>query len=509
MPPELRTFKNRRYGRDDSGETGTVCSIQVQVPILNAPPPLGWMTRHGFGFGAIVNGTKSAAFSTYLMLFYNQVIGVPAAVVGTAIALTLVLDAFVDPFIGRWSDVFRSRWGRRHPFIYGSAIPTAFFFLLTWFPPADLTDFQYGMWIFFTAAATRASVSLNEIPSSAMASELTEDYTQRTKLFSLRFLWGYAGIYGYTGLSLALFFVATADYPRGQLNPDSYAPFAILGACLILVGALTSGLATHSRIPYLRQSTSASGTIASHFREMRESVHNRAFLAIFGFGVFKYTAIGMYSATTLYFATYLFKLDGASLAILTLDGFVAAMLAAPLAPVASRLIGKRNASMYFALFGVCLGLSPLLLSYLDLFMEPGHPWLVPTLFVIGALYGAMVAISLINTSSMMADVVEDSAVKTGRHSAGTFFAAASFMAQCSSGLGIFMAGMILTWSDFPERAKATEVTDAMVKSLLAHYLPTVLALWTIGILILLFYPITQKKHAENVARLRAIEAELQ
>lgn len=249
------------------------------------------------------------------------------------------------------------------------------------------------------------------------------------------------------------------------------------------------------------------GSISSHLKEMLQAVNNRAFLSIFGFGVCKWTAVGLYSATTLYFGTYLFKLDGPSLAFLTLDGLVAAMLAAPLAPIASRLIGKRNASMYFALFGVCLGLTPLLLSYLDMFMEPGHKWLVPTLFVIGALYGGMVAISLINTTSMMADVVEDSAVKTGRHSAGTFFAASSFMTQCSVGLGIFMAGMILTWSNFPEKADPVMVTDAMVKSLLAHYLPTVLILWIVGVLILLFYPITQQKHEENVARLRAIEAQ--
>jgi hypothetical protein len=70
---------------------------------MNSAPRLTWITRQGYGFGAIVTGVKSAAFSTYLLLFYNQVIGVPAAVVGTAIALTLVVDAFVDPFIGRWS----------------------------------------------------------------------------------------------------------------------------------------------------------------------------------------------------------------------------------------------------------------------------------------------------------------------------------------------------------------------------------------------------------------------
>lgn len=471
-------------------------------------PPLGRLARNGYGFGAIVNGVKNAAFSTYLMLFYNQVIGVPAAIVGSAIALTLLVDAMVDPLIGRWSDVTRTRWGRRHPFIYASALPTAFFFCLAWFPPSGLTDWEYGVWIFATAVATRMSVSLNEIPSSAMATELTEEYTERTKLFSLRYLWGYAGSFGFTAFCLAVFFVSTPEYPRGQLNPASYTPFALLGAVIIIIGAIVSGISTHSRIPFMRQYAGGeAGGLANHFREMGSAVKNRAFMAIFGFGVLKYTAIGMYSATTVYFGTYLWKLDGTTLAILTFDSLVAAMIAAPLAPVASRILGKRTASMGFAFAGICLGITPLVLAYFDMFLKPGDPMLVPVLFVIGAVYGSMVAISLINTSSMMADVVEDSAVTTGRHTAGTFFAASAFMQQCSSGLGIFVAGLILTWSQFPEKADPAQVTDAMNKALLLHYVPASFLLWSVGCLILFFYPIDQKKHEENVARLKALEAE--
>ena len=149
----------------------------------------------------------------------------------------------------------------------------------------------------------------------------------------------------------------------------------------------------------------------------------------------------------------------------------------------------------------------MVLSYFDLFYKPGDPLLVPVLFTIGVLYGAMVAISLINTSSMMADVVEDSAVTTGKHTAGTFFAAASFMQQCSTGLGIFIAGLILTWSDFPEKADPAKVTDAMTKTLLMHYIPVSITLWSLGVLILLFYPIDRKKHEANLARLKALEAE--
>ncbi len=472
-------------------------------------PALSVKNRVGYGFGATVNGVKNAAFTTYLMLFYNQVIGIPASIVGGAIALTLIIDAVADPFIGRWSDVTQSRWGRRHPFIYGSAVPTAIFFTLAWFPPDGMTDLQTGVWIFVTAMMTRVAVSFCEIPSSAMATELSEDYSARTKLFSLRYWFGYAGSYGYTTFCLLVFFVATPQFPRGQLNPDSYAGFAVLGGALILIAALVSGIATHDRIPYLRQyrDDGIGSGISRHLREMSQAFRNRAFMAIFGFGVLKYTAIGLYAATTLYFGTYLFKLNGVQLAILTFDSLVAATLAAPLAPYFSRKLGKRNTSMFFAFFGVCIGLIPYSLSYFDLFMTPGHPLLVPTLFGIGAFYGAMVAISLINTSSMLADVVEDSAVRTGRHTAGTFFAAASFMQQCSTALGIWMAGLVLTWSAFPEKADPATIADATVKSLIAHYVPVVICLWGLGVLFLLFYPINQEMHEQNVERLKALEAE--
>ena len=466
-------------------------------------------TRVAYGFGATANGVKNAAFSTYLLLYFNQVVGVSAAIVSTAIALTLIIDALADPLLGRLTDVTRSRWGRRHPYIYAAALPTAVFFAMVWFPPSGLGEFEIGFWIFCITALARVSISAFEIPTSAMASELTEDYTERTRLFGLRYWFGYAGAFGFTAFSLAVFFAATPKYPRGQLNPQGYVWFALAGAVLIFVAMIVCGLGTHNRIPHLRQAglREAPMPLGRHLSEMFTAFSNRGFLAIFGFGVFKYTAIGLYSATSLYFGTYLFKLEGRQLALLTFDALVAATLAAPLAPVFARWWGKRNTSMVMAFFGVCLGLSPLVLSYFGVFWRPGDPRLVPTLFGIGAIYGAMVAVSLINTASMLADVVEDNAVTTGQHSAGVFFAASSFMQQCSSGLGIFGAGLILTLARFPAKLDPANVTRAMTDSLLLHYIPTVLVLWGIGCLILLRYPIDEARHQDNVARLRAQEAE--
>lgn len=466
-------------------------------------------TRLAYGFGAISIGVKNAAFSSYLLLFYNQVIGVPAAIVSTAIALTLLVDAVADPFIGRLSDVTRSRWGRRHPYIFASALPTAFFFIIAWFPPSGLTDVQMGIWIFSVAALTRVSISMFEIPSSAMNPELTSDYAQRTRLFSLRYWFGYAGTFGFTAFSLAVFFVATPDYPIGQLNPDGYHRFALAGGALILLAILVCAIGTRKQVQNMRQADvpTQKGTIGSHLTEMFSAFKHKAFLAIFGFGVFKYTAIGLSSATTLYFSTYVFDLKSGQIALLTFDSLVAASIAAPLAPWFSARFGKRNTSMAMAFFGILLGVSPLILTYFGLFFPVGHPLLVPTLFLVGASYGAMIATSLINTSSMLADVVEDHAVTTGKHAAGVFFSASSFMQQCSTGFGILVAGMVLTASGFPEKVSPADVTLAMEQSLLIHYIPASIGLWTIGCLFLFFYPITETLHRANVARLRATEAE--
>lgn len=474
-----------------------------------AVPPLRLGTRLAYGTGAVADGVKNAAFSTYLLLYFNQVLGVSAAVVSTAIALTLVVDAIADPLIGRLSDITRSRLGRRHPYIFGAAVPTALFFALTWFPPSGLSDYQMGLWIFSFASLARLAMSAYQVPANALGTELTQDYAARTRLYGLRYWFGYAGTFAFAAFSLAVYFRATPEFPRGQLNPAGYGPFALTAAALILVAILICGWGTRSRIPYIRQVEDRTGDsgVMTHLREMSSAFRNRAFLTVFGFAMFKWTAIGLYGATSLYFGTYVYQLTSGQLALLTLDGLLAVTIALPLAPHFTRWWGKRNTALYMALLGMLLGTSPLYLTYFDLFFPPGHPLLLPALLLVGAVYGAMIAISLITASSMLADVVEDDAVGSGRHNAGIYFSAASFSAQCATGLGILAAGIVLETSQFPAGVDPADVTRAMTDSLIAHYVPMVLGLWAVGCAIIAFYPITEAKHLANVERLRAREAE--
>jgi GPH family glycoside/pentoside/hexuronide:cation symporter len=79
-------------------------------------PVVGRGTKVLYGVGAAAFGVKDNGFSFFLLLYYNQVLGLPETWVGLGIMLALFVDL---------SDHLRSRWGRRHPFMYAAALPVA------------------------------------------------------------------------------------------------------------------------------------------------------------------------------------------------------------------------------------------------------------------------------------------------------------------------------------------------------------------------------------------------
>ena len=95
-----------------------------------------------YGFGSISVGIKNNLLGTWLLIYYNQVLGLDAILVSGAIAIALVVDAISDPFVGIWSDRVRSRWGRRHPFMYASIIPFSLCYYLILQDPGEISDSQ-------------------------------------------------------------------------------------------------------------------------------------------------------------------------------------------------------------------------------------------------------------------------------------------------------------------------------------------------------------------------------
>ena len=81
------------------------------------------LTKLSYGIGQLSDGVKQAAFGTFLFFYYNQVLGLSGSLAGAAALLALLVDAITDPMVGQLSDRFRSRWGRRHPFMLAGALP--------------------------------------------------------------------------------------------------------------------------------------------------------------------------------------------------------------------------------------------------------------------------------------------------------------------------------------------------------------------------------------------------
>src|SRR5262245_7066014 len=81
-----------------------------------------------------VNTALSALGLIYTTYFLTQVAGLRPALAGLVPLVARTLDAFVDPLVGRLSDVTRSRWGRRRIYFLIGAIPFGFFWALMWIP---------------------------------------------------------------------------------------------------------------------------------------------------------------------------------------------------------------------------------------------------------------------------------------------------------------------------------------------------------------------------------------
>ena len=84
---------------------------------------VGLATKIFQAIGAVPESLKNFAFGTFVLLFYNQILGANAFYVSLCLAGALTIDAAFDPLIGSFSDGLKTRLGRRHLLMYLSALP--------------------------------------------------------------------------------------------------------------------------------------------------------------------------------------------------------------------------------------------------------------------------------------------------------------------------------------------------------------------------------------------------
>jgi Na+/melibiose symporter-like transporter len=387
-------------------------------------------TRLAYGLGAGAYGIKDGGFSYFLLIFYSQVIGVDARLVGLALTIALVLDAISDPIVGYWSDNLRTRWGRRHPFLYASALPTAITYLLIWNPPAGWSQGALFWYLLVLAVLVRTAITFYETPSTALGPELAKDYDDRTALYGWRlfFAWVIGTVMTVANFTLIFPAFATPAIPNGQFNRDAYALYGIIAAALILVAILVSALGTHGHIRHLRQAPPRRATgLRGIFREIFETLFRRDFAALFAANLFGAIATGVSASLSFYFYAYFWGFGTEQTGLITMSVFASAIIGGSLAPFISRRLGKRRGAV---IIGVLAGLVlplPIILRLLGVLPPNGDPLIFWTVFGVTLIDVGLVICFQALVASMIADLVEQAELSTGRRSEGVFFAANTFI----------------------------------------------------------------------------------
>ncbi|MDP3853464.1 MFS transporter [Phenylobacterium sp.] len=462
-------------------------------------------TKLFYGFGSVAFGVKDQGFSYLLLIFYNQVVGLPSATVGLAIMVALLFDSLLDPIMGQVSDNWRSKWGRRHPFMYAAAVPVAISYLLLWNPP-DWSQEALFFYLIFVAVVIRSFITMYEIPSAALAPELTTDYDERTKVLSYRYFFGWFGGLTMTVLALQVFLKPDATHPVGQLNPAGYQVYALVASAIMFGAIMISAMGTHRHIARFKPPPVRKITIGKLAAEMFSTLTHRSFLVLMGAGLFNAMAQGLVLSLNLYLTTFFWELSAGQVAFLAGGNFISAALAFALAAPLSKRLGKKPAAQLTKVLAFVISFIPISLRLFDVFPANGAPAVIPLLFLQTALSTAFSIIASILISSMIADVVEDSELRTGRRSEGLFFSAAAFVAKAVSGVGIFASSMILVFVGFPQGAKPGQVPIDVVRELGVVYLIVLAALYGAAITCVSLYRITRAGHEETLSRLAAAAA---
>ncbi|GAA3732304.1 GPH family glycoside/pentoside/hexuronide:cation symporter [Sphingorhabdus rigui] len=448
------------------------------------------------GLGSVAYGVKDNGFSVFLLIFYNQVLGIDAGLVGTVIMAALIFDAFADPIIGELSDRTQSKWGRRLPWLYSAAIPLGIIWMLLWHPP-EMGQTGTIIWLFCTAVLARTLVAMCEVPSIALVPELTGDYDERTRLMRYRFLFGWAG--GLLMLIFAYGIFFTGE--KGVSDPDGYDSLSLWGALMMTGAVLISALGQHRHVAKQSPPAPRGAGLGHALAEVKATLSNKAFLWLVSAALFALINQGLTFALSNYQLAFLWQLQQMEMLYYALLLFGTVIVAFFIVPPLSARLGKKNAAILLALLSLSFNTALYASWLLDL--VPGGPSDPSVAFMFSFLiFSNSTAIGMMMlTSSMMADVVEASQEETGRRSEGLFFAGYFFMQKCAVGIGTFAAGMILSFADFPQNAVPGNVGPAVLDGLALYYMGVVAVLGIIGVLILRHFPISRESHNE---RLRAL-----
>lgn len=430
---------------------------QYQTPVKDRVPLL---QKSAYGTGTLVLNLLPAALGVFAFFLITG-FGMDPLLAGLLTALPRLFDAITDPIMGFVSDNFRSKWGRRRPFIVIGAILSGVFFALLWQMDPEASQ-AYNFWYFlaFSLAFTVGN-TMFATPFVGLGYEMTSDYNERTRLMAFS---QFMGQIAWMVVPWFWVLIANPDLFETQAQGVRELSIYVAGACIILgivpglfCKGIDSGNIDNTQEISLK---TLSQNFMSVINGIVQAFQNIEFVKLCAatfliFNGFQLVASFAYFIIVFHMFNGDYGLTGSWPALFsTASAIVTAFLVIPVVSWMATQWGKRNAfviSTAISMVGYCLKWYG---------FNPDNPWMIfmpiPLMaFGIGGLFTLML--------SMTADVCDQDELKNGMpRKEGTFGAIYWLMVKLGQAIALLLGGAVLKLVGF-DPGLSVQTTETMTQ----------------------------------------------
>ncbi|MDR2920191.1 MAG: MFS transporter [Tannerella sp.] len=438
----------------------------------------------GYGFGDAASSMFWKLFGSYLMIFYTDVFGLPAAVVGTMFLVTRVWDSFFDPIVGIVADRTNTRWGKFRPYLLFLAIPFGIIGIVTFFTP-DLNNTGKVVYAYVTYSLMMMVYSAINVPYASLLGVMSPNPKDRNVLSTFRMTFAYIG--SFVALLLFMPMVNFFSNNSNAVEDQQYGWFmgVVVIAILCAILFFLCFAFTRERIKPIR------GKQASLKDDLKDLLKNRPWWILLSAGVSALIFNSIRDGATVYYFKYYivedsfgtvnllsipFVLSGLYLALGQAANIVGVILAAPV----SNKIGKKNTYMGAMLIATVL-------SIVFYWLDKDNLVLIFTLQALISICAGSIFPLL---WSMYADCADYSELKTGNRATGLIFSSSSMSQKMGWAIGSAVTGWLLGYFGFQANQAQSPETIQGIKMFLS-FLPAIGTI--LSVVFIYFYPLSEDK----------------
>jgi GPH family glycoside/pentoside/hexuronide:cation symporter len=445
---------------------------------------LSVIEKVGYAAGDTASNLYFQTFLYFILIFYTDVVGLSAGAVATMFAVSRIWDAVNDPMMGAIADRTNTRWGRYRPYLLFVAIPFAALGYVAFTTPNFDTTGKL-IYAYITYNLLMMAYTAINVPYAALMGVMTPHSIDRTSLASYRFVGVFVAALIVQGLSLQLVrYFGQGDQARGwQMT------MATLGVVAVGLFFMTFATTRERVVPAPREKSDVRG-------DLKALLTNRPWLLIAGATFFQLAFIAVRSASIAYYFKY--YVEDQPIPIFGSGGPVSveALTSAFMVSGGIVTIGATMLTRWFAQwFGKgasyvgCLALS--VVAQALFFVLPPQSVLVMFVlnFIVSFAWGPVSALQW----SMYTDAADHLEWTTGRRATALLMAASLFSLKIGLAVGGWFVGVVLASSGYVANEAQTAGALTAIRLLMSLY-PA--AFGAIGVVLMLFYPLTNRRMAE-------------